>query len=269
MVKSEGSGLLGRSSLLFNFCYIFLAHGVVSGIISGGIEFAIAYGMYYHSSKPVYLWGFPNTLSGDCALTVFIQVGVTWVCEELIVGWDCFQSKTPLLPFEIELPDEASHGLFWRLFEVKHGIAKDELSLRSYVRKQFIRYPSRSRCFNLFSWLLHKFVISMIAAAMIWFWVWPVTMGVMAGVGTRVGSHEYKFHGWAPQIMKLIFGFVIGLMCTPLAIIVILLRDKWFLEYKKSAQTGSQEDEKRAPTDAIENSSGDFHTDSTNQDPSA
>ncbi|QLQ77916.1 hypothetical protein HG537_0A01630 [Torulaspora globosa] len=263
MVKSEGTGLLGRSSLLFNFCYIFLAHGVVSGIISGGIEFAIAYGMYYHNSKPVYLWGFPNTLSGDCALTVFIQVGVTWVCEELIVGWDCFRSNTPILPFDIELPEETSHRVFWRLFEVRYGIARDEISLRSYVRGQFVRYPSRSTIFNLFAWLLNKFVISMIVAAMIWFWVWPVTMGVLAGIGTKVAGHEYEFHGWAPQIMKLVFGFVIGLMCSPLAIIVILLRDKWFLEYKKRAQKSSQENEKGAPVAAIDNSSDDSNTNST------
>lgn len=264
MAKNEESGLFGRSSPLFIFYYLFLVHGVISGIISGGVEFAIAYGMYYHSSRPVTLWRFPHTLSGDCALTVFIQVGVTWVCDELIVGWGCYRNETPLLPLEIELPDEANHELFYRLFEVRHGIPRDEPSLRNYLRGQFIRYPSRSRCFNLFAWLLSKFVISMIVAAMIWFWVWPVTMGVLAGVGTPVGGHEYEFHGWAPQITKLIFGFVIGLMCSPLGIIVILLRDKWFIEYKKRAQTGLQQHEKQGPAATIDNSSGETNTNSTN-----
>lgn len=266
MVKSDGSGPLGRSSLLFNFLYIFVAHGVVSGIISGGIEFAIAYGMYYHNAQPIYLWGFPNTLSGDCALSIFIQVGVTWACEELIVGWDCFLGNTPILPIVIALPDEPNHRLFWRLFEVKHGILRDERSLKSYIRKQFLRYPSRSKFFNLFAWFLAKFIISMITAAMIWFWVWPVTMGVLAGIGTRVGSHDYEFHGWTPQVMKLIYGFVVGLICSPIAIITILLRDSWYLEYKTRTESDSGENEKKVPAIANDDSSGDTNLDPINQD---
>lgn len=265
MVETEGSGLLGRSSFFFILLYIFLAHAVVSGIISGGVEFAIAYGMYRHNPQPVKLWGFPNTLSGDCALTVFIQVGVTWVCEELVVGWDCYLGNTPILPIEVELPDESTHRPFWTLFEVKHGISRDDRSFCSYLRKQFLRYPNRSRLFNAFTWFLSKLVISMITAAMIWFWVWPVTMGIMAGVGTRIGSHDYEFHGWAPQVMKLVYGFVVGLMCSPIAIIVVLLRDVWYLEYRKRAQLEPQENEKQMPSANNEDSSGVTNLDSSNQ----
>lgn len=226
-------GIWARKSWFFNFCYIFLIHGVVSGIIAGGVEFAIAYGMYYKNSHPVLLWGFPNTLSGDCALSLFIQVGVTWACEEVLVGWDCYLENTPLLPFEIELPEETGHRLFWSLFEVKHGIPREDRKLLSYLRKQFVRYPARSKFFNLFVWFVHKLVVSMITAAITWFWVWPVTMGILAGIGTKVGSHDYQFHGWAPQVTKLAYGFVLGLMSSPLAIIVILLRDGWFIKYRE------------------------------------
>lgn len=263
-MKSEG--FLGRKSWLFNFFFIFVIHGVVSGIIAGGVEFAVAYGMYYKNSQPVLLWGFPNTLSGDCALSLFIQVGVTWACEEILVGWDCYLENTPVLPFEIELPDETGHKLFWRLFEVKHGIFREDRSFRSYIRKQFVRYPNRTKLFNLFAWFVNKLIISMITAAMIWFWVWPVTMGILAGIGTKVGSHDYQFHGWAPQIMKLIYGFVLGLMSSPLAIIVILLRDNWHLKYRETANITSTTNEKGVyQASANDTSTGDTNVEEADQ----
>lgn len=238
----------------------------MSGIIAGGVEFAIAYGMYYKNSQPVLLWGFPNTLSGDCALSLFIQVGVTWACEEVLVGWDCYLGNTPILPFEIKLPEEPGHRLFWRLFEVKHGVAREDRSLRSYIRRQFVRYPARSKFFNFSAWLVSKFIISMITAAMIWFWVWPVTMGIMAGIGTKVGSHEYKFHGWAPQVMKLVYGFVIGLICSPLAIVVILQRDNWYLTYKERESENSNAKSNIAkPTSEDDISTGETNIDTNGE----
>lgn len=237
-----------RGSYWNNIYYIFILQGLGSAIVSGGIEFAIAYGMYWKQRRPITLWAFPHTLSGDCALSLFIQVGITWFMEETFIGWDCFKNKTPLVPFELPLPDKVKHKYIWKYLEIEYGIPRDEdmkkNTRRNYMRKQWIQYPNRSIFFNLFQWSLRKFIRAMIAAALIWAIEWPVTMGIMAGIGTRVGSHDYKYHGWTPQIMKMIYAFVLGIISTPAAIIVIMIRDKWYLDYMKQLETNTSPNEK-------------------------
>lgn len=230
-----------RRSYWFNFVYIFIIQGLGSGIVAGGIEFAIAYGMYWKQPFPVTLWAFPNTLSGDCALSLFIQVGVNWLLMEIFIGYDCFRSRSPLLPRKLLLPDQKSHRLVWYYFEIEHGVSKDgQRTIANYLRRQFLRDPGLSKLHNIVNWIFWKFIVSMTAAIALWAVVWPVTMGILAGIGTRVGSHDYQFHGWTPQITKLIFAFVLGLLSSPAAIIVILIRDEWFTEY--SQQCGGKTD---------------------------
>ncbi|QLG75064.1 hypothetical protein HG535_0H03910 [Zygotorulaspora mrakii] len=234
-----------RCSYWFNFLYIFVIQGIGSGVVGGGIEFAIAYGMYWNSEFPVMLWAFPNTLSGDCALSLFIQVGVTWALMEIFIGLDCFKSRSPVIPFSLPLPDKQKHRIVWYYFEIEHGISKEgENDVKAYLKRQFIRYPDRSLPYNIIYWLFWKFVVSMTAAIGFWTVVWPVTMGILAGIGRKVGSHDYMFHGWEPQVTKLIYAFVLGFLTSPSAIIVILIRDKWYMDYSAQRNSKSLYDEK-------------------------
>ncbi|GCF01612.1 hypothetical protein ZYGM_000403 [Zygosaccharomyces mellis] len=225
-----------RKSKWYIFYYLF-ENGLISAMVAGGSEFGIAYAMYYDHKSPLTLWAFPHTLSGDCALSHFIQVGLTWYAEELTIGWDALNGKTPILPFSKEyLPK--NRIIRW-YFEVENGIVADEdepenNTFKKYMTRQLIRYPQKSWFFNLCEWLIRKAIRALIVGAIIWAVEWPITMGIMAGTGTRIGSHDYKFHGYYPEVMKLIYGFVLGLISTPTAILVVVLRDQWYRLYVQS-----------------------------------
>lgn len=214
--------------------YYLLENGIISAVVAGGSEFGIAYAMYWNQKRPITLWAFPHTLSGDCALSHFIQVGLTWYAEEITIGWDALQGKTPILPFANKSVPR-NRFIRW-YFEVDNGIIADEdapenNTFKKYMKRQLIRYPQKNWFFNLWEWTLRKTVRALIFGAIIWAIEWPVTMGIMAGTGTKMGSHEYKFHGYYPAVMKLLYGFVLGLISTPAAILVVIVRDQWYKLY--------------------------------------
>lgn len=216
--------------------YYLLENGIISAIVAGGSEFGIAYGMYYHHKDALTLWAFPHTLSGDCALSLFIQVGLTWYAEELTIGWDALSGKTPIIPFAFAKKRLPENKFIRWYFEIDRGITFDEdepekNTFKGYLRRQFVRYPLKNWFFNICEWAIRKAIRALIVGAIIWAVEWPVTMGIMAGTGTKVGSHEYVVHGYYPEVMKLIYGAVLGLISTPVAILVVLLRDQWYRLY--------------------------------------
>lgn len=297
-----------KRGLLHTLVFIFIIQAVPSAIISGGIEFAVAYGMYHGVKEKITLWRFPHTMSGDCALTVFIQVCVTWVAEELFIGWDDYLGTCGHIPWPWKIPQNKWVRLF---FEVDRGMrrmytewldwsqeaavvlddekngppgtvtpqhtsqmvahpiqqepndestandsenpdehrnkedkmsfedtsSKDHLNpqtgfkpltFKEYLLKQFIHYDNHGFMWNFIEWAIQKVIRGLILSAIIWFFVWPVTMGILAGIGTKIGSHEYYFNHYPfPQVMKMIYGVVIGLISTPATIIVIMLRNDW------------------------------------------
>lgn len=68
--------------------YVVIMHLIGSIIISGGINFAIAYGMYSTSADNVRLWLFPNTLAGDLTVTIFIQCAITMFIDVALTSSD-------------------------------------------------------------------------------------------------------------------------------------------------------------------------------------
>lgn len=236
-----------RRSVWYNVYYL-VEQGLISGIVSGGSQFGIAYAMYSHEKHDITLWAFPHTLSGDCALSLFIQVGVTWYMEELTIGWDALNGDTPILPFVRSLPSRSKRKIVWWYFEIDRGIVPDEVEpqnnkFKGYMKRQLTRYPHRNWFVNLFEWAIRKTIRAVILGAIIWAVEWPVTMGIMAGIGTRKGSYDYKYHGWTSEVMKLIYGFVLGIICTPAAIVVVMLRDQWYRLYIEQASNGDDESE--------------------------
>ncbi|AQZ16567.1 YHL026C [Zygosaccharomyces parabailii] len=236
-----------RRSIWYNAYYL-LEQALISGIISGGSQFGIAYAMYFHPKHDITLWAFPHTMSGDCALSLFIQVGVTWYMEELTIGWDALNGDTPILPFPVSLPSRIKHKIIWWYFEIDRGIVPDEVepqnnSFKGYMRRQFIRYPNKNWFFNLCEWAIRKTIRGVILGALMWVWEWPITMGIMAGIGTPKGAYDYKFYGYFPEVMKLIYGFVLGFASTPAAILAVMLRDQWYRLYIGMDSKGDDESE--------------------------
>ena len=244
--------LFKKHPLLCSVIYLFVYQGLGSAIIGGGSEFGIAYGMYRHSHYDVTLWAFPNTISGDCALTLFIQVGLTWVVEEVLVGFDDYLDHTFEFPrwfvdfwYNLVVVGRSrfSRYLQW-YFEVNNGLLpyRDEnkfsnnhdvdikkMDTRAFLKRQFIKYPNEKLWFNIVEWLLRKVLRAMLFACALFLFVWPISMGVFAATGTNSHGDEYTFNHYPqPQIMKLAYGAVIGIITTPCAIAVIVLRNRMY-----------------------------------------
>ncbi|CCE65351.1 hypothetical protein TPHA_0K02210 [Tetrapisispora phaffii CBS 4417] len=228
---------MGLKNHLFTFYYVVLLQGVISGIISGGVEFAIAYGMYQKSKNLVTLWAFPNTFSGDCALTLFIQVGVTWVTQELIVGWDCYRTNNEIIKLpDFLLAEKPRNWFAFLYFEVNRGLIykdyEEKPTLKMYLRKNFAPYiKSRGNFVNFCAWIVNRAIRGLIFGVALFLIVWPVTMGIMAGIGHRIYGHDYYFNNYpTPQIAKLIYGFVIGLITSPVCSMVVILRNYFYID---------------------------------------
>ncbi|CAI4063723.1 hypothetical protein N7582_002485 [Saccharomyces uvarum] len=289
-----------RNSLWSILFYLFAVQGLGSAIISGGIEFAIAYGMYRGRKDRITLWAFPHTLSGDCALSLLIQVGLTWVSEEILVGFDDYKKPVFRLDKWIAKPSPlrndsseeipaprkrfivdyfesennliskqsalyTNHKWLFAFLEVNRGIIPkgSEATLKGFLASQFIHDSSRSKFVNFLEWSVQKFIRSMILAVPMFIVIWPISMGILAGIGHKMGSYEYYFNDYPlPQVMKLISGVVIALVCTPATIVVIALRNQFHEElYYEGLANGTllQEDQE-------DGSAGNASSGSTDQD---
>ncbi|CAI4472248.1 CIH_HP2_G0022100.mRNA.1.CDS.1 [Saccharomyces cerevisiae] len=277
-----------RNSIRFIIFYLFVIQALGSAIISGGIEFAIAYAMYHSRVDLITLWAFPHTISGDCALSLFIQVGLTWASEEILVGFDDYKRPvfrlnkwiTKPSPLKTESNEEIpppkkrfivdyfeskdnvvakqntlyhKHNWLFGYLEVNRGIIPKgkEATLKGFLTSQFIHDSTQSKFMNFIEWFVQKFIRSMILAIAMFIVIWPVTMGILAGIGHKVGSHDYYFNDYPlPQVMKLIYAVVIAFVCTPVAIIVIVLRNQFHEElyYEGLANGTLQEDQEVCST---------------------
>lgn len=225
------------------FVMLVVYEGILNFIIDFGINFAIAYGMYKGRSKPVTLWKFPHTFSGDCALSTFIQVVITWFVEELLVGWDFYNGKSCDLSFW-KVPNRG-RGWLWKYLEVendpKHSSeygkgSKDRLAkpkFKTFLKDLIINYPNRGILFNLIFFTFKKVLRAILLAIPIWIVIWPIMMGVMASIGTKAGGIEYTFGNYpTPQIAKGIYAGILGMTSTPIIMAFIILRYQWQKEYQ-------------------------------------
>lgn len=253
---------------VFLVLYVLGMHGIGSFIISGGLEFAIAYGMYTHSEYAVTLWAFPNTVSGDCALTVFIQCVVTWFLEELLIGFDIFNDAIPTFDIiqrphnrlvrnylEILEPgekpwDQKLLGFIPGTPQINYRHTAIEFRQDPGYEHPKTKHKWSRGCAIIFFWLLNKAARALLLGCVLWAIIWPITMGILAGIGHhRPGTIEYTLnHFPEPQIVKLLYGGILGLFCTPIMASVILMRTYYNNQVAQSASESSDLDKQPDPT---------------------
>ncbi|OUM53670.1 hypothetical protein BVG19_g2974 [[Candida] boidinii] len=339
------------------FLSYILVHGIGSFIISGGAEFGIAYSMYAKSAYKVTLWGFPNTFSGDCALTIFIQTCATWLIEEILVGWDIrsdkinptfvwfnnnFQTKfinyiinwyfetgmtTLSKSTELELMGYKNFKYYYYYSQDDGDDTKDKFGILRYLQKlvshnqlQFeiikynnnypylgfqqdeensnlvglneLPYPSyypqiygniettyfgipfikvkkpKAPILKLLLWLTNKICRGLILAAILFIFIWPITMGIMASIGTREpGTVEYTFHHFrTPQVAKLLYGGIIGLLLTPVISGIILTRHNWMMKEITELKEGESPDIHEKELDSDDNTAVEDNIEKEDQD---
>lgn len=221
--------------------YIFGLDGVGAMILSGGVNFAIAYGKLFVFSlahemlaflsrtslmtnltamyttqntvkRPVRLWQLPNTLAGDAAVTIFVQCLITWFVELFLLRYDLRHHSVQPIGF-ISQPSHPWVRMFFFLpRDPSAGVGNPH---RPWTLLEVIQQALRGLSFGVVGFLV----------------LWPIFMGALTGFGTKEGA-DYVYHDkWLPQVFKLILGGVLGLLTTPLMAMFWLVKAGW--EYKK------------------------------------
>lgn len=204
--------------------YIFFMDGIVAMILSGGINFAVAYGKHNRFSsslrlrsnhlpamyttqdlaaRPIRLFQLPNTLAGDAGVTIIIQCLITWLAEYFLVNRDLRQGTVAPAAFFPEPKGPMARRLL--LLDMGTSASVPSLIFAHVARAMLIAVAS--------------FIV-----------MWPAAIGILTVVGTRSGGDWVFEATWAPQLFKLVFGGVLALLTTPLLAMFWLAKAGWSSE---------------------------------------
>ncbi|EPX71829.1 uncharacterized protein SOCG_03765 [Schizosaccharomyces octosporus yFS286] len=192
-LRTDPNTVFNRKNLHVPRVLYLLICAVGSFIISGGLEFAIAYGMYKNTIDRVRLWRLPDTLSGDLAVTNFVQAVLTYWIESALVQAD-----------------------------LRSGLVKP-LYLGRFPRNTFMREILRAKpkynfhfiVFRWIEWMAFTGLRGLFWSVPLWFLLWPASIGILTAPGQHSGNDYFYNNYPAPQIIKLIFGGVLGFVFTP------------------------------------------------------
>ncbi|KAK9811179.1 hypothetical protein WJX73_008562 [Symbiochloris irregularis] len=196
---------------LLHWFYTVIWNGGGALIIAGGANYGIATGMYRHSSKPVQLWNVNNnTLAGDAAVTIFVEILVAWIIAAAMV---CNDTRGAILGIS---------PLTWRYGRNHGGRAASRGPFKTpllwYVNVEGMDLLAPGLTFaERFRRLVGSAIRGLLLACVAWFLWWGIAVGIMAGIGRHVGGVEYEYNHYPePQVFKLIFGGTLGLFFVPI-----------------------------------------------------
>ncbi|KAL0942727.1 yhl026c-like protein [Colletotrichum truncatum] len=203
--------------------YIFGLDGVGAAVLSGGINFAIAYGMYSTQNldtHPIRLFQLPNTLAGDAVITIIIQTLITWFIELILVGHDLRNGAIRPIGF---VKEPVRPLLRWLMLLHRNETGSRVDGPRSkrwatFVADQAVRVG----------------LIFVVA----FFLLWLPAIGILTSVGERGTGDDWDwyFHRqWAPQVFKGVFGGLLALLTTPIIASFWLVREGWRLKREGAA----------------------------------
>ncbi|KAI6088553.1 hypothetical protein F4821DRAFT_233226 [Hypoxylon rubiginosum] len=197
----------------YQLLYIFILDGIGAFIVSGGINFAIAYGMYSHQDpirKPIRLFGYPETLAGDAGVTVIVQCVITWYIELIFVNWDLKKGSVRPIGF---IPEPKNRIVRWFMFLDRPAQTYEVGSFKHW-----------------FWFFASQFARSVLISAF-WFpFIWGPSIGFLTIHGTFRDGDWYFDRVWTPQVFKLLQGGILGLLSTPPMVIFWLTRCGWALK---------------------------------------
>ncbi|RCI16758.1 hypothetical protein L249_3016 [Ophiocordyceps polyrhachis-furcata BCC 54312] len=201
-----------RKLTAHQFFYMFVLDGLGGLVLSGGINFGIAYAMYSRANpekNPVRLFQLANTLAGDGVVTIFVQCLITWFIETTLVAYDVEHGSVQTIGWIAEPNNSLLRSFFL--------LAKDP---------QLGTPPMRFRAGVMP--LIRLVVRGLVFAVASFFLFWPISVGILAGVGHRHADGDYYFDNvWAPQVYKLLLGGILGLVTGPLMAMYWLARYGW------------------------------------------
>ncbi|KAK4166388.1 hypothetical protein QBC43DRAFT_206165 [Cladorrhinum sp. PSN259] len=182
--------------------YLVLISSFLPLIISGVINFAIAYGLYRNYAR-VTLWAFPSTLAGDAAVTIALTCVTTWFIEYVLVRRDLATGGVAPVGW-IDEPDNDAvikRLVRWFLFLSEEGLGDEWVNWG-------IGQLSR--------------VGALTVGCMVIFW--PPTVGILIAVGKKEGSDWVYEERWTPELFKMVLGGAMGAIVTPVIAGIWLVR---------------------------------------------
>ncbi|KAK0672041.1 hypothetical protein QBC41DRAFT_314569 [Cercophora samala] len=222
------------------FIYLFILDGLGALVLSGGINFAIAYAMYtapqYTTGKgdtgpdKITLWSFPSTLAGDAAVTIILQCLVTWLIELFLVNRDLKTGGVaPIGMFNSSSVFNSNKLVRWfcslpALAPSTTGV--DEKGTRGPAEEVPVSpYPKGSGILGWGGFLFGQAARSMVVAVVSFLIFWGPTVGLLIAAGRSNGKGDWEYDvTWTPEVFKLILGGVLGLVTTPVMAGVWLVR---------------------------------------------
>ncbi|KAM0194317.1 hypothetical protein ACHAPA_005223 [Fusarium lateritium] len=201
--------------------YVFGLDGVGAMVLSGGVNFALAYPMYTTQDtvkNPIRLFQLPNTLSGDAAVTIIVQCILTWFVEMGLVRYDL--SKRSVQPIGF-VPQPSHRWLRWLFFLPPGSDPSDSEEESEKAPKDT---PKAASVFNtIVQGALRGFILAVVG----FFLLWPMSVGILTTLGERDGGDWWYQDRWVPQAFKAILGGVLGLLTTPLMALFWLVKAGW------------------------------------------
>ncbi|KAM0790782.1 hypothetical protein ACM66B_004630 [Microbotryomycetes sp. NB124-2] len=209
--------------------YIVGPQMIGAAIVDGLANFGIACAMYRTGADPISMWKLSeSTVAGDLGVTVLIQGTLTFIIAGSMVHVDMRNGKPPAFPYpwpdtrfavvDLGRPEDAKsrRGAVWRMFHQRHGIGRG------------LHFFSGSDVNDLFDFKVGfkrwvgRFVLTAIKGALLsalyFFVFWPIAIACVAPPYGGVNMA----HSWTPPIIKLVFGFLLGLFMNPIVACIAL-----------------------------------------------
>ncbi|KXX76954.1 hypothetical protein MMYC01_207608 [Madurella mycetomatis] len=211
--------------------YILVLNGVGAVILSGGINFAVAYAMYANLQPPhppPLLFTLPSSFLGDAAVTAIIQSCVSWLVPLFFVNYDLAHRR--VAPLGI-FPEPASH-LVRRLFFLDHYNGGSGLGHGGKSGSSSPSIPPSSSgcgpgCVPSVGFFLAQLGRAMAVAVMSFCVLIGPTVGILMAVGTRYGGDWVFLDKWTGPLFKLVYGGVLSLLTSPGIAMFWMVRAGW------------------------------------------
>ena len=217
--------------------YIFIMNGVGAMIISGAANFGVACAMYRSTGdNEIRVWPLEkNTIAGDMGVTVILQQLATYLITSQLTNFDLrhgTKSLTrpwppmmhfPSTPFPtgswlgVKMPEDVvargrplymGNGegrsrfqrlVLWFLRATSTGSERNAILVRGITLRQ----------------RLERFVWTALQglwwAVLTFWWYWPIAIAIVA----PIYEHRDMRGTWIPEIIKLLFGGIMGLITNP------------------------------------------------------
>ncbi|TIA91945.1 hypothetical protein E3P99_00852 [Wallemia hederae] len=181
---------------------------ILPSLFTGGINFVIAWGMYKDQPQ-ISWWYFPCPLSGDLAVTIFIQGTLTYFFTTITLTLDYYaQRRVP-----------------WHAFNIPRGWV-DKFPLPAITLLPHLPIPPGTRRSDKLSsiTLIKRFITSPLAilstilsgllnSVFVFLIIFPISIAIMAPL---IGGRDNLINTWWPEGLKGVFGFVLNMFQAPI-----------------------------------------------------